>query len=127
MKLFQKSHRDLQNCQPGTVVNTGITEDDKEFFLISQRTLQGTSVPTHYLNCFNNTSISPSEIHALTYKLCFTYFNVSGSIRVPSLVQYATKFSDLMMNVSKPTKYRNSFQQTTLHRRLQEISSLYFI
>ncbi|CAI2383823.1 unnamed protein product [Moneuplotes crassus] len=128
VKLFRESRGGFENSHPGTVVNSGITEDEKEFFLISQKTLQGTATPTHYINCYDDTSITPAEIHELTYKLCFTYFNVSGSIRVPSLVQYATRFSDLMMNVSKPTKNRASFQKVTLHKHLEDnVSTLYYI
>ena len=37
----------------------------------------------------------------MTYKLCFTYYNVSGSIKVPAPIQYANRLANLIGDRSK--------------------------
>lgn len=32
----------------------------------------------------------------LTFKLCYTYYNVSGSIKVPAPIQYANRLANLI-------------------------------
>ena len=32
----------------------------------------------------------------LTFKLCYTYYNVSGSIKVPAPIQYAHRLANLV-------------------------------
>jgi aubergine-like protein len=129
VKLFLPAGNSYKNPEPGTIVHSEITNGTTpEFYLISQKALQGTAVPTHYIMCYNNTSISLDEFHELTYKLCFTYFNVSGSIRVPSLVQYATRFSSLIEELSKKGKNKPNFKAVIPHSHLEKnIQSLFYI
>lgn len=126
------------NPEPGTVVDQCIvghnepefssSGESSEFYLVSQKTLQGTAVPTHYSICFNNTDIKMSDLQELTYKLCYTYFNVSGSIRVPSLIQYATRFSTLIGDLSKGSKSKKQFSAVLPHKHLEEnVQSLFYI
>jgi aubergine-like protein len=37
----------------------------------------------------------------LTYKLCYTYYNVSGSIKVPAPIQYAHRLANLVGDRAK--------------------------
>ena len=52
--------------------------------------------PTHYIVVFDTIKEDSSKIQLLTYKLCYTYYNVSGSIKVPAPVQYAHRLSNLV-------------------------------
>lgn len=75
----------LCNPMPGTVINSGVVEANTyDFFLVSQQSRQGVVSPTHYF-VIHDTICEPEEkIQLLTFKLCFTYYNVSGSIKVPA-------------------------------------------
>lgn len=131
VKVFQKGGDSFKNPDPGTIVHEKITKnslEDHEFYMVGQKALQGTVVPTHYSFVYNTTDLDPNKIHELTYKLCYTYFNVSGSIRVPSLVQYATRFSAFIEELSKRGKNKPEFKAVIPHAHLEKnIQSLFFI
>jgi aubergine-like protein len=57
--------------------------------------------PTHYVVVYDTIREDPSKIQLLTYKLCYTYYNVSGSIKVPAPVQYAHRLANLIGDRSK--------------------------
>jgi len=70
---------------PGTIVDkTVVAKDTYDFFLVSQQSRQGVVSPTHYVIVHDTTGRHPHEVQLLTYKLCYTYYNVSGSIKVPA-------------------------------------------
>ena len=75
----------LTNPMPGTIVDTDVVASDSyDFFLVSQISRQGVVSPTHYVIVYDSTGREASEIQQLTYKLCYTYYNVAGSIKVPA-------------------------------------------
>ena len=39
---------------------------------------------------------TPDKIELLTYKLCYTYYNVSGAIKEPSVIRYAHRLAALV-------------------------------
>jgi len=124
----------LKNPEAGTVVTEEITSA-QDFYLISQKTTQGSASPTHYhiLSYFTqvgedyveNTEAVPEQmkyqIELLTYKLCYMYYNWSGSIRVPAPIQYAHKLSNLIGDRWKPN------QNMIPHKAFESYKSLYFI
>lgn len=126
--------RGLGNPDQGTVVSDEITTG-KDFYLISQRTTQGSATPTHYyvLNHYVNVdgnyvdkadSISNDfmqNLQVFTYKLCYMYYNWSGSIKVPSAIQYAHKLSNLIGDRWRPNN------QMIPHKAFESYKSLYFI
>ena len=96
-RFFKEGRNGLCNPEPGTVVNQGVVEPNSyDFYLISQITKQGVSSPTHYRIVHDDTGLDPAKLELLTFKLCFNYYNVSGSIKVPSPVQYANRLACLI-------------------------------
>lgn len=86
-----------RNPVGGTVVDNGVTNPFRyDFFLISQSVRQGTVSPTYYNVIEDNSSWSPDNIQRLTYKLCFTYYNTSQTVRVPAPCHYAHKLAFLV-------------------------------
>lgn len=84
-------HENFENPQPGCVIDQKITRAN-EFYLISQKTTQGTVTPTKYKIFHNDLSAEPNiilDIQTLSFKLCHLYFNLSGSINIPAPVKYA--------------------------------------
>ena len=87
----------FQNPQPGTVIDAAITDRDAyEFYLVSTAAKQGLASPTRYTVIHDGIGESPHMIEHLTYKLCFTYYNVSGSIKEPAAIRYAHRLAALI-------------------------------
>jgi hypothetical protein len=85
-----------ENVPAGTVVNNPGSKLD--FYLISVATRQGTAVPVLF-RCRNqklDDSMPKIEtIKRWTFELCHLYSNWWGTIKVPSVVLYATKMVNL--------------------------------
>jgi len=124
----------LSNPDQGTVIDDEITTGN-DFYLISQKTTQGSAAPTHYYVLGYSTTIDedyvdrsasiPHEvmqnIQIFTYKLCYMYYNWSGSIKVPAPIQYAHKLSNLIGDRWRPNN------QMIPHKAFEQYKSLYFI
>jgi len=130
--LQKPSQAQLKNPEPGTIIDKEIT-CGKDFYLISQKTTQGTAAPTHYFilgNMINKAgvyeNVNPDEttirnVEMLTYKMCYLYYNWTGSIKVPAPIQYAQKLGQLIgdrWKQEKPMIPDNHFQK---------VRSLFFI
>ena len=50
---------------------------------------------------YDSTGRDPAQIQSLTYKLCYTYYNVAGSIKVPAPIQYAHRLANLIGDRAK--------------------------
>lgn len=96
-RLFAGDVGRYQNPLPGTVVDGQITDKDiYEFYLVSVAARQGMTTPTRYTVVYDSIGASPHMIESLTYKLCFTYYNVSGAIKEPSVIRYAHRLAALV-------------------------------
>ncbi len=51
----------LGNPQPGTLIQKGISDVNKEFFLVGQKTTQGIANPSHY-HILVNDYFNPNEL-----------------------------------------------------------------
>ena len=124
----------IGNPDQGTVVNEEITTG-RDFYLISQKTTQGSAAPAHYYVLSYCTNVDKSyvehsgdipqevmqNIQLFTYKLCYMYYNWSGSIKVPAPIQYAHKLSNLIGDRWRPN------DQMIPHKAFEQYKSLYFI
>ena len=124
----------LGNPDQGTILSEEITTG-KDFYLISQKTTQGSATPTHYFvlsyqitvngDYINRVDNIPEDVmnklQKFTYKLCFMYYNWSGSIKVPAPVQYAHKLSNLIGD--RWTKNSSMIP----HKAFERQKNLYFI
>lgn len=82
---------------PGTVIDSSIVDKDVyEFYLVSVAARQGMTSPTRYTVIYDTIAASPDKIESLTYKLCYTYYNVSGAIKEPSVIRYAHRLAALV-------------------------------
>ncbi|XP_054153870.1 piwi-like protein Siwi [Oppia nitens] len=96
-RLFLRVNQNqCHNPQPGTVVDSVVTRDDRyDFFLVSQSVRQGTVTPTMYNIIKDDTRWAPHRHQQLAYKLTHLYYNWIGTIRVPAPCQYAHKLAYL--------------------------------
>jgi aubergine-like protein len=82
------------NPHSGTIVDDIVTLPERyDFFLISQSVRQGTVNPTSYNVVYDTSGLRPDHMQLLTYKLCHLYYNWPGTVRVPSVCQYAHKLA----------------------------------
>ena len=52
--------------------------------------------PSHYTVLYDDIKADPKDVMEFTYKSTFTYFNFSGSVKIPAPVKYADKMAMLM-------------------------------
>lgn len=124
VKLFFEDNHELNNCPPGTVIEKEITtENFKDFYLISQKTTQGVSQPTHYYIAYQDKPVNEKDVYMLVYKLCYLYYNWTGAVRIPAPVQNVKK---LIRLVTEKLSDRNN--TTIPNDRFHKVwKSLYFL
>jgi aubergine len=124
-RLFSGDVGNYKNPLPGLTVDQGITDKDEySFYMVSTTARQGMVTPTHYTIVYDSVKCSPDAIELLTYKLCHTYYNVSGSIKIPACVQYAHRLAALIGDRAN----RGNPIPPELHKRYEEeLSTLFFI
>lgn len=106
------------------MIDAGITEKDTyEFYLVSVAARQGMSTPTRYAVIYDDIKASPHKVEHLTYKLCWTYYNVGGAIKEPSVIRYAHRLAALVGE-----RGGKGHQPPVVHQGFeQKDPSLYFI
>ncbi|KAJ1725255.1 hypothetical protein LPJ53_000584 [Coemansia erecta] len=83
------------NCQPGTVVDRGVTMPMfQDFYLFSHAAIQGTSRPTHYYILHDDSGFTIDTIQRLSYHLCYTYAICTRSVSLVPPVYYAHRVAD---------------------------------
>jgi len=108
----------VDSPKPGLVVDHTITPNNSwDFFMVSQNTRQGVPTPSHYTILHDSIGMGPELIQALTYKLCWLYYNYSGPVKIPAPLKYADKMCKLL----------GERGNIVPHKRFQELAGLYFI
>nr|XP_045595605.1 piwi-like protein Siwi isoform X2 [Procambarus clarkii] len=93
-RMFLENRGQIENPLPGTVIDDVITLPERyDFFLVSQSINQGTVSPTSFNIIEDTTGLQPDHMQRLAYKLCHTYFNWQGTVRVPAPCMFAHKLA----------------------------------
>lgn len=99
--------------------------DGTDFYIVSQKTSQGTASPTHYTVVHNDIGPEATQnLQVLSYKLCYLYYNWTGSIKEPSPIRYAHTLSNLIGERYNPRKPETLILP---HESYLEKKALYFI
>jgi aubergine-like protein len=78
----------------GTVVDrTVVSASDYDFYLCTAKANEGSMTPTHFFVVYDDSNCTPDTIQELSYRLCYAYYNWSGSVRLPAPVMYAHKLA----------------------------------
>jgi hypothetical protein len=103
-RFFMGSKDNASNVPAGTLVNKELVSPNYDFFIVSQQSNKGSAVPNHYRVIFSNSKVEEGTLQELIFGQCFNYVNWTGSIKVPSVLQYAKKcvkfLSEVMGNSS---------------------------
>lgn len=91
-RFFIDGKQGPSNPEGGLIIDETIVKDNKfEFFMTAQCVNQGTATPTNYNVIYNDTGLKAESFYELTYYQCFQYYNWSGPLKVPSVIQMANK------------------------------------
>jgi len=88
-RFFTTDHSN--NVKPGTLVSSGIVSKNYDFFIISQQSRGGCSIPNHYKVITAESKLEEGHLQELIFSQCFNYVNWTGSIKIPAILQYAKK------------------------------------
>jgi aubergine len=84
----------VNNPPLGTIVDRAVTEKvGYDFYVMPAKATQGAMTPTHFHVVYDDSGLNCNELQALAYRMCYSYYNWSGSIRVPAPCQYAHKLA----------------------------------
>lgn len=98
-RFWQRTSHNVSNPDPGTVIDNTVTLRERyEFFLLSQKSGQGTASPTNYNIIYDTTELTPIKIQTWTYIHTHLYYNWCGTTRIPAVLQYANKLGFLVSN-----------------------------
>ena len=82
----------LINPNGGLIVQSNVVNNEGfDYFMVAQNVNMGTATPVHFEVLYNDTGLTADSFYELTYYQTFNYYNWSGPVKVPSVVQYATK------------------------------------
>lgn len=80
----------FNNTRAGTVVDQTICHPNEvQFFLVSHKSIQGTSKPTRYNVIIDDAKINIDDIQAMTYNLCHLFPRCNRSVSCPAPVSLA--------------------------------------
>lgn len=122
-RFFEVSKRGPQNPAGGLVINSTVTNNKGfDYFMVAQNVNRGTATPTHYECLYNDTGLSADTFYELTYYQTFNYYNWPGPVKVPAVIQYATKQGYLVGNTKMKTKEGGNVEDLEAMRK-----TLYFL
>jgi aubergine-like protein len=112
---LEKDNGHVINPGPGTLVDTGIVENDGgheseinrnfDFFMIANDNPKtATALPVHYKVVMNTSGMNRKEIEQFTYQQCYSYFGFGGPIKVPAAVKYAEKLAQYAFDTKSSTR-----------------------
>lgn len=102
----------VSNPNGGLLIKSKVTNNQGfDYFMVSQKVTMGTATPTHYECLHNDTGLSADTFYELTYYQSFNYFNWPGPVKVPAVVQYATKQAYLTGYTQPKSKRKKNHQE----------------
>jgi hypothetical protein len=81
----------VRNVPAGTLVASDIVTNYYDFYVVSQASNRGSTVPNHYRVIYSDSKMEEGVLQELIFSQCFNYVNWTGSIKVPGILQYAEK------------------------------------
>lgn len=113
-RFFHDSYGTLHNPPIGTLIGNTVTDGSNDFFLVAHthRGVSGCIVPDNYKIIYSDSDLEDGLLYSILLCQCFSYANTQGSIKIPSMVQYATKctkFNNKVLDsMPVPKKFENT-------------------
>ena len=84
----------VSNPPLGAIIDSKVVErNGYDYYVMPAKANQGSMTPTHFHVIYDDVKTRCDEIQILSYRLCYAYYNWSGSIRVPAPCQFAHKLA----------------------------------
>ena len=90
-RFFTEGDSNVRNVPAGTLVASDIVSNYYDFYVVSQASNRGSTVPNHYRVIYSDSKMEEGVLQELIFSQCFNYVNWTGSIKVPAILQYAKK------------------------------------
>jgi len=112
----------VNNPPLGTCIDKTVCDKTGyDFYLMPAKATQGAMTPTYFTVVYDDSGCRADDIEQLTYRLCYSYYNWSGSVRVPAPCQFAHKMA---YNYGERA---NQQGPPIPHQHWQTTRSLYFL
>lgn len=98
-KLVVEANGRPSNPRPGCLVDHTITgRESYDFYMVCAESRQGVPTPTHFSILVNEIGdqLKPEVIQKLCFKLCYTFYNWGGSVKVPAPIKYADRLANVI-------------------------------
>ena len=92
-RFFASDNRGVSNPQAGTLISESIVSQNYDFYLVSQFSNRGCTVPNHYKVIYSDSKMEEGVLQEIIFSQCFNYVNWTGSIKIPGPLQYAKKLA----------------------------------
>ncbi|GAA5952480.1 hypothetical protein JCM8115_003612 [Rhodotorula mucilaginosa] len=90
VRLFDEGQRGTNNIQPGTVVDSGITDVRwAEAYMASHKALIGTTRTTRYVLLVDDNGLTSNDLQATINSLNYSYQRCNKAVSLPAPVYYA--------------------------------------
>ena len=119
VKTAERFFTDIEggrNVPAGTVIASEVVSNYYDFYVVSQSSNRGSTVPNHYRVIYSDSKTEEGVLQGLIFAQCFNYVNGTGSIKIPGILQYADKCAKFNSEV---------LENEALAEELQ--SKLYFV
>ena len=119
VKTAERFFTDIEggrNVPAGTVIASEVVSNYYDFYVVSQSSNRGSTVPNHYRVIYSDSKTEEGVLQELIFAQCFNYVNWTGSIKIPGILQYADKCAKFNSEV---------LENEALAEELQ--SKLYFV
>ncbi|XP_037886193.1 LOW QUALITY PROTEIN: protein argonaute-2-like [Glossina fuscipes] len=128
-----KGGRDFNNVEPGTVVDQYIVHpNEKQFFLVSHKAIQGTARPTRYNIIEDDANFDIDVLQKLTYNMChmFPRCNMAVSYPAPAYLAHLVAFRGRVYLEGSATRFGNlkdEYRRRRVHPSLKKCNPMFFI
>ena len=93
-RFYYEQGGSTTNPPLGTVIDSKIVDKTGyDYYITPAKANQGSMTPTHFHVIYDDSGRPCDDIQVLSYRMCYSYYNWSGSIRVPAPCQYAHKMA----------------------------------
>uniref|UniRef100_A0A1A9Z3D6 Uncharacterized protein n=1 Tax=Glossina pallidipes TaxID=7398 RepID=A0A1A9Z3D6_GLOPL len=124
--------RDFNNVEPGTVVDQYIVHpNEKQFFLVSHKAVQGTAKPTRYNVIEDDANFSIDLLQKLSYNLChmFPRCNRAVSYPAPAYLAHLVAFRGrvYLEGTMRFGNLKDEYKKRSIQSVLMKRNPMYFV
>uniref|UniRef100_A0A1A9WFG9 Piwi domain-containing protein n=1 Tax=Glossina brevipalpis TaxID=37001 RepID=A0A1A9WFG9_9MUSC len=127
-----QGYRDFNNVEPGTVVDQYIVHpNERQFFLVSHKAIQGTAKPTRYNIIEDDSNFDIDLLQKLSYNLChmFPRCNRAVSYPAPAYLAHLVAFRGrvYLEGTMRFGNLKDEYKKRSIQTALMKQNPMYFV